>query len=663
MPSKVDNVHLSGTPNKGLFGATVGFFVGFAAVSLFGPTAKLIDKTLMMTSVQLGLLVAMPNLSGSLLRIPFGAWVDTTGGRKPFLFLLWLSALGMAGLTTLLYTVGPANLTIAHYPVLLLLALLCGCGIATFSVGIGQVSYWFPRNKQGWALGAYAGFGNVAPGLFSYLIPLLIGTLALTGTYVVWLIVLLAGIGLYTFFAPNAYFFQLHRKGGSISRTEAIELAQQKGQEIFPQGGVWDGLLRAAKIWRTWVLVFLYFTTFGGFLALTAWFPTYWQELFQTSLATAGALTMLYSVLASLICVPGGIASDKFGGVPVLFGAMSSTLLGAVLLTLSEGFGMAIAGLLLMGLGMGVANAGVFKLVPHYIAEAVGGGAGWVGGLGALGGFVIPPVLGYFVQVQGVAGYAHGFVVFVGLAVMSLLCLLLLRRSERNARAAALPRKRLDTVAARNLTILVLIGLTAGTYIYAKSLNLNLPGVNQGYAPEQPIAFSHRLHAGDLQIACLYCHSGAEKSRHAGIPSASTCMNCHKNVTAAWEKIQLAEKMAQEHDTPLQVPVSPELKKLYAAVGFDAETMNYRPQAPQQPLVWIRVHNLPDFAYFDHSRHVNGGVACQQCHGPVETMEKVEQVADLTMGWCVNCHRDVNNGRIPELKGRHASISCAVCHY
>jgi len=423
-----DTGGLAGNPTQGLIGATIGFFVGFAAVSLFGPTAKLLDQNMMMTSVQLGLLVAMPSLSGSLLRIPFGAWVDTTGGRKPFAILLGLSAVGMAGLSALLYFVGPENLTISSYPLLLFFALLCGCGIATFSVGIGQVSYWFPKKKQGWALGAYAGFGNIAPGLFSYLIPLLIGVVAITGTYMIWLAFLLLGIGYYLFGAPNAYYFQLIKKG--YTRDEAREVASGEGQELFPQGGVWDGLLRAAKIWKTWPLVFLYFTTFGGFLALTAWFPTYWQEYFGRSLAVAGGLTMTYSVLASVIRVPGGILSDKIGGVTSIILSMTLTLIGALFLTLGISFGMALTGLLLMGIGMGVNNAGVFKLVPQYIEKAVGGGSGWVGGLGALGGFVIPPLMGYFVEIQGTAGYANGFAVFIGLAAVSLLMVYLLKKSE-----------------------------------------------------------------------------------------------------------------------------------------------------------------------------------------------------------------------------------------
>ncbi len=215
----------------------------------------------------------------------------------------------------------------------------------------------------------------------------------------------------------------------------------------------------------------------------------------------------------------------------------------------------------------------------------------------------------------------------------------------------------------RNLTILLLLALLAGTIIYAGSVNLNLPGVDEGYAPAQPIAFSHRLHAGDLQMQCLYCHTGADKSRHAGIPSANICMNCHRFVTAGWDKVKLEEQQAKKEKREARFLVSDELQKLYRAVGYDAEKGKYTMVNEQQPLRWIRVYNLPDFVFFDHRRHVNAGVACQRCHGPVNTMEKIEQTSDLTMGWCVNCHRRVNRGDIPELKGRHASITCAVCHY
>ncbi|MGW8251567.1 MAG: MFS transporter, partial [Anaerolineales bacterium] len=181
---------VKGNPRQGLFGATLGFFAGFAAVSLFGPTANRFKDVMELTPVMIGLLVAVPSLSGSLLRIPFGAWVDTTGGRKPFLVLLWLSVVGMLGLTAVVYFLYPDRLSSSLYPLLLLLGMLSGCGIATFSVGIGQVSYWFPQKRQGTALGTYAGVGNLAPGLFSFLLPVALSSWGLSGAYLAWLIFL-----------------------------------------------------------------------------------------------------------------------------------------------------------------------------------------------------------------------------------------------------------------------------------------------------------------------------------------------------------------------------------------------------------------------------------------------------------------------------------------
>jgi hypothetical protein len=164
-------------------------------------------------------------------------------------------------------------------------------------------------------------------------------------------------------------------------------------------------------------------------------------------------------------------------------------------------------------------------------------------------------------------------------------------------------------------------------------------GVQKGYAPEQPIAFPHKVHAGDYRIACLYCHYGARTSRHAGIPSASVCMNCHS----------MLEKQTVE------------IEKLKEAVQMG------------RPVAWIKVHNLPDFVYFNHSQHVLSGVACQRCHGPVEIMDKVEQVAPLTMGWCIDCHRE--NAHVPTGTFHRAALAlarepkpspgldCASCHY
>ena len=144
-------------------------------------------------------------------------------------------------------------------------------------------------------------------------------------------------------------------------------------------------------------------------------------------------------------------------------------------------------------------------------------------------------------------------------------------------------------------------------------------GYNQGYSPEQPIPYDHSLHAGTYKIPCLYCHAGAEVSRHALVPSINICMNCHLTVATDKPNIQLLSD-AYANDKPIQ---------------------------------WVKVHMLPDFVNFNHRRHVLKGVACQTCHGPIETMKRVSQFSDLSMGWCINCHRQPEN---------NAPLNCTTCH-
>lgn len=143
----------------------------------------------------------------------------------------------------------------------------------------------------------------------------------------------------------------------------------------------------------------------------------------------------------------------------------------------------------------------------------------------------------------------------------------------------------------------------------------------KGYKPEQPIKFSHKLHAGDNEIACQYCHSSVEKSRHAGIPSVNICMNCHKGIQSGPQYKEA------------------EIAKIYEAAGFDPKTGTYD-NSKQNPLKWIKVHNLPDHVYFNHSQHVVvGKIECTTCHGDVKNMTVAEQKSPLTMKWCIECHR------------------------
>ena len=173
-------------------------------------------------------------------------------------------------------------------------------------------------------------------------------------------------------------------------------------------------------------------------------------------------------------------------------------------------------------------------------------------------------------------------------------------------------------------------------------------GIHQGYAPEQPIKFSHKLHAGQNQINCNYCHTGVYEGKGANVPSANICMNCHNAIKRE----------------------SPEIQKIYRALENN------------EPIQWVRVHNLPDLAYFNHSQHTNvGGLECKNCHGEIEKMEVVEQRSSLTMGWCIDCHRETNvnskgNAYYDKLVEVHnkdsktplkvqniGGLECSKCHY
>jgi hypothetical protein len=214
----------------------------------------------------------------------------------------------------------------------------------------------------------------------------------------------------------------------------------------------------------------------------------------------------------------------------------------------------------------------------------------------------------------------------------------LLKRFAENA-------KTLAANSAIKTGIIVLVLLLGGKATIDAAYGV---GIHQGYAPEQPIKFSHKLHAGQYQINCNYCHTGVYEGKGGNVPSANICMNCHNAIKRE----------------------SPEIQKIYRALEND------------EPIQWVRVHNLPDLAYFNHSQHTNvGGLECKSCHGEIEKMEVVEQRSSLTMGWCIDCHRqtDVNakgNAYYDKLVEIHnkdsktplkvqniGGLECSKCHY
>ena len=176
----------------------------------------------------------------------------------------------------------------------------------------------------------------------------------------------------------------------------------------------------------------------------------------------------------------------------------------------------------------------------------------------------------------------------------------------------------------------ILLLLVSAYFAYGWMMQI---GVDQGYEPVQPIHYSHRIHAGENGIDCKYCHSAARVGKHSNIPSLNVCMNCHKNISEVAETTATEEHSKAFYDE--------QIAKLYDAVGWDKSLQKYTGKT--KPVKWVRIHNLPDHVYFNHSQHVTvAGVECQTCHGPVEEMEIMKQHAPLTMGWCINCHRETN---------------------
>lgn len=183
------------------------------------------------------------------------------------------------------------------------------------------------------------------------------------------------------------------------------------------------------------------------------------------------------------------------------------------------------------------------------------------------------------------------------------------------------------------------VAFGASLMILAVSVDTKLLGDNSGYKPVQPIAYSHALHAGELKLDCLFCHTGAERSRHAGIPPISTCMKCHEAI------------LNKAGTKPGVVDPSSEIAKLTQAVKEG------------KPVEWVRIHHLPSHVDFPHSRHVNAGVACQTCHGEIQGMERVEQALALTMGECLTCHRTENQKMQMNGKWPAAPTDCSACHH
>lgn len=180
-------------------------------------------------------------------------------------------------------------------------------------------------------------------------------------------------------------------------------------------------------------------------------------------------------------------------------------------------------------------------------------------------------------------------------------------------------------------TGIILLFLTGGYLVAQSAIGL---GRQEKYQPEQPIYYSHKVHAGINQVNCLYCHGGAMEGKHANIPSVNVCMNCHMAINEY-------KGPALVKDDGTEINGTAEIKKLYEYSGWDPAANKYT--KPGKPIEWVKIHSLPDHVYFNHSQHTKaGGVQCQTCHGEIQNMGEVYQFSNLSMGWCINCHRETS---------------------
>ncbi|WP_339869126.1 c-type cytochrome [uncultured Algoriphagus sp.] len=287
------------------------------------------------------------------------------------------------------------------------------------------------------------------------------------------------------------------------------------------------------------------------------------------------------------------------------------------------------------------------KVDPAAAAAGVGAEGGVVAEGGGIPNEYLTVILGVLVVVLLL------ILVVLGLIISVLTKYLTKQDLDEDDKEFVNQKTNLSKVFKSDMFVVIVTALVVALVAKTALDGLYSVGVQQGYAPTQPIAYSHALHAGTLEIECQYCHTGVELGRSANIPSANICMNCHTHV----QNVQGKEG------------VSPEIQKIYDAVDNS------------QPIEWVRVHNLPDLAYFNHSQHVVvGEIECQTCHGPIQEMEVVGQHSALTMGWCIDCHRQTEittdgNAYYDKLVQIHSDskdalkvkdiggLECAKCHY
>jgi len=388
--------------------STVGFTLFFAVWVMFAIVGIPLRKELGLSEGDFALLVAIPILMGSILRVPIGILTDRIGGRVVYSSLFFVTAVPT-------YLVSRAD----SYGMLLVLAFFVGIAGVSFAVGIAWVSAWYPRERQGFALGTF-GAGNVGASITKLLAPTLVTLLAVGGIaggaipggwrfvpFVYAIVLVLAGIAVW-FLAPRPD----HRPAQGRSVRDQLDP------------------LRYLRVWRFGLY---YVVVFGAYVALSLWLPKYYVDVYGFELRNAGFLTAIFIFPASLLRPLGGWLSDRVGARKVtyaVFGTMMAATLGLVV---PMGPWLFTALVFVVGASMGIGKASVYKYIPEYYPKDVGAVGGLVGAVGGLGGFVLPLL---FAWAHDVSGRPQS--TFLVLFVLTVACLvwlhLVVRRMVRSAR-------------------------------------------------------------------------------------------------------------------------------------------------------------------------------------------------------------------------------------
>ena len=404
-PQELDIVDaIKGDHGSVLYAMTFAFFCGLTAITLFSPIMNQMNRHLKLSPTQKQLVNIAPTISGSILRLVSGIFVEKYTAKAVIKMQLLLTLLGNFAVLVICLTMYPDGFSEKLMWPFIICGLVAGAGIATFSTGISTLSMWSEYKFMGRSLGFLGGFGNLSPAIFSLVLPYIAKLLSIPAMYSIWFIWLCWGSYVAVKNVNDSPFTQMkrmHQVAASLdpstppfNKERAKELSRLMfGQQVFPTGEIIAPLVNSAKHLHTWILAAIYFVSFGGgFLGMFAYLPTYYLDAFGSSDGVIAICVFSFALLASALRYPAGILADDFGCVTVGYFSFICCLLGAFVFSISTSFSFSYLGLILSGCGVGLINGCVFKAVPLLCADYMTGASSWTGCIGAMGGFAFPVV-------------------------------------------------------------------------------------------------------------------------------------------------------------------------------------------------------------------------------------------------------------------------------